>query len=192
MNKLILIPLLSVLVSSSYAFDNIIELGEQLYINQCVLCHGNEGFDLSSPVIAGLKEDYIISQLNAFKPEGTRTDELMFVMNDWAAGLNDQEIESLAKYISGLNSCDVIVPRSITAGNLLNGKRLSEERACLECHLKSNFKIQGQKGSYLLYALDSFQNGQRKNVVMEAAVEGLAQSDIADLAKYFSSINTCQ
>jgi len=67
----------------------------------CIGCHGTEGVSMNPewPNLAGQKDKYIISQLKAFRA-GTRKNDLMTPM---AAALNDEDVENVAAYLSGLN-----------------------------------------------------------------------------------------
>jgi len=66
----------------------------------CVACHGPAGVSVSGdiPNLAAQKEDYLGSQLKAFR-DGKRTNALM---NAVAAGLDDDAIADLAAHFAGL------------------------------------------------------------------------------------------
>jgi len=84
----------------------------------------------------------------------------------------------------------------LTAGPALAGDAAAgEEKAqvCAACHgeggnstIPINPKLAGQYASYLEYALQSYRDGSRKNVIMGAQVAALSDEDIADLAAYFA------
>lgn len=67
----------------------------------CVACHGSNGISQIPmyPNLAGQKEQYLASQLKAFR-DGTRKNMIMAPM---AAGLSDDDIANLAAYYAGLN-----------------------------------------------------------------------------------------
>jgi cytochrome c553 len=72
----------------------------------CQSCHGPEGKGTEAggvfyPLIAGQRFTYLRDQLNNWKT-GERSNSPDGVMNHIAAGLTDREVESLARYISGL------------------------------------------------------------------------------------------
>ncbi len=69
----------------------------------CVACHGSAGVSPAPiwPNLAGQKEQYLVTQLKAFK-EGTRQNAQMAPM---VAGLSDDDISNLAAYYSSL-SCE--------------------------------------------------------------------------------------
>jgi cytochrome c553 len=66
----------------------------------CAACHGPTGVSVSGdiPNLAAQKEDYIATQLTAFR-RGDRTNALM---NPVAAGLSDDDIADLAAHFAGL------------------------------------------------------------------------------------------
>jgi len=66
----------------------------------CVACHGMDGVGLQPiyPNIGGQKEQYLVSQLKAFK-SGERKNPIMSPM---AMPLTDADIENVAAYYSGL------------------------------------------------------------------------------------------
>jgi cytochrome c553 len=74
--------------------------GKELSVD-CTDCHGANGLgDKDVPAIAGLKEAFLIEQMQAFK-SGTRPDEqdamLMYVED-----LSDQDMADLAAYYASL------------------------------------------------------------------------------------------
>ena len=72
-------------------------------LDACVSCHGQ---DLKGqgviPRLAGQHAEYLKTALHAFKSSTRKNDQDRF-MRDVAARLSDQEIESLALYLSQLN-----------------------------------------------------------------------------------------
>lgn len=67
----------------------------------CVACHGQDGIGTAPiyPNLCGQKEQYIVTQLQAFK-SGTRENAIMKPM---ASALSDQDMQDLAAYFSSLN-----------------------------------------------------------------------------------------
>jgi cytochrome c553 len=66
----------------------------------CAACHGSAGISPTPiwPNLAGQKEQYLATQLKAFK-DGTRQNAQMAPM---VAGLSDDDIANLAAYYAGL------------------------------------------------------------------------------------------
>ncbi len=72
-----------------------------------------------------------------------------------------------------------------------SGKDLSQQ--CVACHGEdgnsptSAFpKIAGQHEDYLLHALHSYKNGERKNAIMAGIVAALSEGDMEVLADYYA------
>ena len=77
-------------------------------------------------------------------------------------------------------------------GNAEAGKAKSE--TCAGCHgpdgvskVSSFPKLAGQHRDYLYHALKDYKQGKRKNAIMAGQVEPLSDSDMQDLAAYFSA-----
>ena len=76
------------------------------------------------------------------------------------------------------------------------GKVKSE--TCIGCHAIEGYnntyptykvpKLGGQHADYIISALKSYQNGDRKHQTMHANASGLSDQDIKDIANYFESI----
>ena len=102
----------------------------------CVSCHGEQAQGnqtLNAPSLAGQSEQYLILQLNKFS-QGQRgqhqEDALAKQMIPISTGLSSEDINSLAKYISGLPVA-MIKPNS--TGDLKNGSRYYQGK-CGACH----------------------------------------------------------
>ena len=78
------------------------------------------------------------------------------------------------------------------SGDASVGKKKSAP--CAACHGESGVSVSpefpnlaGQYADYLESAMKHYQNGKRKNPIMQAQVKDLKQKDIMDLAAYFAS-----
>jgi cytochrome c553 len=93
----------------------LVDLGESIYrsgapdrgVPACIACHGpaGKGNPLAGyPVISGQYATYIANTLHAYA-DGTRRSDASInnMMQDIAAGLNDEEIEAVASYMQGLH-----------------------------------------------------------------------------------------
>ncbi|WP_407522907.1 c-type cytochrome [Methylobacterium oryzisoli] len=95
---------------------------------------------------------------------------------------------------SALLAALVLLPGGIAvAGDAAAGRRKAV--ACQACHgldgvskLPDAPNLSGQVEPYLVKALGEFRDGTRKNEVMSVAAKDLTDSDIADLAAYYSAI----
>ncbi len=79
--------------------------GEQLYREKaCASCHGptaEEPIVATYPKLAGQNREYLINQMNDIK-SGDRDNGASLAMQGIAATLSDDEIVSIAEYLSGL------------------------------------------------------------------------------------------
>ena len=95
----------------------------------------------------------------------------------------------------------ILVAASGTAlaasGDAEVGKKKSAP--CAVCHGAEGVSVSpefpnlaGQYPDYIEKAITHYQNGKRKNVIMQAQVEKLSHKDVLDLAAYFSSLKGLQ
>ncbi|QBQ53732.1 c-type cytochrome [Nitrosococcus wardiae] len=80
----------------------------------------------------------------------------------------------------------------LAAGDPEAGKQKSQ--ACAACHGPDGNspapqfpKLAGQYPDYLVHALTAYQNGERKNPMMQQMAAPLSEQDKEDLAAYYSS-----
>ncbi len=158
----------------------------------CAGCHGADGISPNDtwPNLAGQRAAYLARILGAYK-SGAQKD---VAMTPVAQGLSDADVQNLAVYYGGL-SCRS-APAQTRVGDAEAGKALA--RNCAVCHGETGVAsnpawptIAGQKPGYLINALKAFRAGLRKDPIMGGVTRGLADTDIANLAAYFSS-QSCQ
>lgn len=91
---------LAAVLPAAHAADAV--AGAKLYNSTCVACHGQDGISVAPiyPNLAGQKEQYLITQLQAFR-DGSRVNP---IMNPMAKGLSDTDIANLALYLSSLGA----------------------------------------------------------------------------------------
>lgn len=77
------------------------------------------------------------------------------------------------------------------SGNAEAGK--AKSAACASCHgadgnsATAMFpKLAGQHKDYLFHSLKAYKSGKRKNPIMSGQVQNLTETDMADLAAFFS------
>lgn len=78
--------------------------GGALFGQKCTACHGSKAEKSAlgkSQIIAGWKEDQVKTALKGYQA-GTYGKEMKAVMQGQAKGLNDAQIDAVAKYISTL------------------------------------------------------------------------------------------
>ncbi len=85
----------------------------------------------------------------------------------------------------------------VSAGDIEAGK--SKAASCVACHGsqgKSSIPgyphLAGQKAEYLVAKLKSFKSGEWVSPIMGPMAKPLSDTDISDLAAYFSSMQPCK
>lgn len=80
-----------------------------------------------------------------------------------------------------------------TAGDIKAGK--TKASACFGCHGQTGISVMpnypnlaGQKEQYLISAINQYRNGGRNDPTMKAMVAPLNDTDVANIAAYFSSL----
>ncbi len=97
-----------------------------------------------------------------------------------------------------LYSVLVISASMFYGGNVLAGDATAGEAKsanCTGCHgrngkssMPTNPNLAGQKEMYLVKAIKAYRDGRRKDPMMSSMAAGLSDSDIADLAAFYSSV----
>jgi len=92
-------PLLMVAMSVQPALgqDRAVQAGERLAF-ECLTCHRRDGRDLGIPGIVAMSEADIVTALTLYKT-GLRQNRVMVSV---AAGLNQGQMEAVARYLSAL------------------------------------------------------------------------------------------
>jgi len=92
---------------------DLVKLGQRLYrggdlqkgIPACMACHEPQGMGnppAGFPLLSGQNPDYVVAQMKAFQ-DGSRSNDLNHMMRDIARKMNEQDIQAVASYISGLH-----------------------------------------------------------------------------------------
>jgi cytochrome c553 len=158
----------------------------------CTGCHGEKGISPNDswPNLAGQNAAYLARILAAYK-SGDQKD---VAMTPIAQPLSAADIQNLASYFGSL-SCKA-PPSAARVGDPAAGKAVAAN--CAACHGETGAgvnpawpKLAGQKPSYLVNALKAFRAGLRKDPMMAGVTRGLSDTDIANLAAYFSA-QDCQ
>lgn len=163
----------------------------------CKACHDEDGSGVGKayvPIIAGIPEVHIEEALYAYK-DGARECVVEPVMCNTVAILSDDDIEQLAAHYGAL-------PRYSHA-TTFNEHRAAQgaaihERLCSRCHVPPDdpdvadaigIPLHGQRADYLQYALESYLNGTRENLLpeMEEKISALQPADVRALVDYYIS-----
>jgi cytochrome c553 len=107
-------------------------------------------------------------------------------MHSQASSLSDQDIADIASYFAG----KPLVSTNKPAGSVPQAANL-----CVSCHGQDGVGIAptyptlaGQYRDYIARALDEYRHGGRKNPIMKGFAGTLKDSDIDDIAAYFSKL----
>jgi len=158
----------------------------------CASCHGAKGISPNDtwPNLAGQHAAYLARILGAYK-SGDQKDVMMTPM---AQTLSDADVRNLAAYFGSL-SCKGPAGRT-QIGDAAAGKALAKN--CAACHGETGVAsnpawptLAGQKPGYLVNVLKAFRAGLRKDPMMAGVARGLSDTDIANVAAYFSE-QSCQ
>ena len=155
----------------------------------CLGCHGVEGYrnaypSYRVPKLGGQKASYLIVALQGYR-DGTREHPTMTAQ---AASLSDQDIQDAAAYLATLGADTV-------AGGGENGESFEPAQTCVACHGQNGISLSpgwptlaGQHEDYLKHSLNQYRDGSRKDPVMSPLVADMSDETVAQLAKYFASL----
>lgn len=94
-------------------------------------------------------------------------------------------------FFTALITILVFVVSPVCAADTDSGKEVAKQ--CVACHGEDgnsptpNFpRLAGQHEDYLLYALQSYKQGKRKNAIMAGIVAALSEEDMRNVALYYS------
>lgn len=166
-------------------------------VEACKACHDIDGSGVGKayvPVIAGIPAAHIEEAIYAYI-DGARQCRLEPVMCDTVALLTDEDIADLARYYGSLQRYSHAT--SFNENLAAKGKVL-HERLCSRCHVPPDdpdvadvpgFPLHGQRADYLRYALESYLDGTRENLLaeMEEKLGELEDGDVDALVNYYIS-----
>jgi cytochrome c553 len=150
----------------------------------CAGCHGDTGVSASpaNPSLAGQDAQYLAAALAAYK-DGTRTDE---TMKELVAALDDNGRKNLAAFFANQQPSAPQVRKPLTLAEWT--------QRCDRCHgVKGNSTdphipaLASQRQDYLIKALQDYRSRTRRNNEMAAMADALGDSDIENLAAFYSS-----
>ena len=151
----------------------------------CLGCHGVVGYknaypNYSVPELRGQHPEYLVAALKEYK-SGERSH---FTMHSQAEELSEQDMVDIAAYFAGA---------PLTAGHQAAAQVPDVASLCVSCHGADGVGITplyptlaGQHADYLARALDEYQKGARKNVIMATFAAHLTSAQMDALAGYFS------
>jgi cytochrome c553 len=151
----------------------------------CLGCHGVEGYknaypNYSVPELKGQHPEYLVAALKEYR-SGERSH---FTMHSQAEELSDQDMNDIAVFFAGA---------PLPAGHRDAAQVPPVAGLCVSCHGADGVGITplyptlaGQHADYIERALEEYQKGARKNLIMATFVAKLTSAQIAELADYFS------
>lgn len=163
----------------------------------CQDCHGVDGLaaeNLDAPVIAGMPAVHIEEAIYAYR-DGARQCRYEPLMCETVLHTSDERIADLAEHYAAQkrDSSKEDYDEALAA----KGEKI-HAKLCAQCHLKPEdpeaanalgIPLHGQRGVYLRYALQSYKDGRRENL-LDAMAEKLKQvdsDDIEALVNYYAS-----
>ena len=156
----------------------------------CAACHGEGGNSQipQFPSLAGQPRQFIENQLVLIR-EGLRDIPQMKGLLD---GVKDDEIVILGKYFS--EQAPAAVKTRAEPGAYQRGMQLSQKMLCGTCHLPDYSgrqqipRLAGQNEPFLVESMKQFRDhpGLGRDTVMAAALFGLKDPELADLAHFLT------
>lgn len=218
---LAMLPSAAVLASESVSYSDLgnLENGKKIFeqgkgdVPACNSCHGMEALGddaMGTPRLAGQGFNFIVKQLQDFNDD-KRKDETMYVMNNNAKGLNEQDKRDVAAYVASLGGpekgsdlAQVKELGMVPLGQRHLGKALAQygspERGIPACHSCHGYngrgafpvypKLAGQKYTYLVNQLKKWRDGSRANDPMgqmRAVAKYLSDEDIHNVATFLTN-----
>lgn len=178
--------------------------GAQIVQQVCVACHGADGNGTApvNPKLAGQHHEYLVKQLQNFKPKSGGADALRPnpVMSAFAAPLTDDDMQNLAAYYSGqtLKPSVAKLKDSVELGRQIFRAGIADKGvpACAGCHgptgagIPAEYpRLAGQYAEYTESQLAAFRQGARKNnAQMSAISERLSDREIKAVADYIAGL----
>ncbi len=157
----------------------------------CNACHGPGGNSQIplTPSIAGQPKLFVENQLVLIR-EGLRD---VPQMKEVVTGMSDETIIALAQHFAA--QTPVVKPGAANPEKTRLGTATASERLCGTCHLsdytgqKQVPRLAGQDETYLVRSMKEFRDnpGPGRDTIMAAALYGLSDADLANLAHYLTT-----
>lgn len=155
---------------------------------KCISCHGLKGVSSNPqyPSIAGQKEAFLVSQMEAFK-SGARP---VAAKSALFGSLASNDFADLAAHFSALP------PGS--SGSKADAAILDKGKAgyemCAGCHgaagegSDAGPRLAGQHAAYLIKRLGDYKSGAAPDESMKGIVSGMSDNDMAAVSEFLSSL----
>jgi len=163
----------------------------------CADCHGVDGLareNLDAPVIAGMPAAHIEEAIYAYR-DGARQCRYEPLMCETVLHTSDERIADLAEHYSSQRRGHSNEPYDSDLA--AKGEKIHAQY-CSQCHVRPDdpevadalgIPLHGQRGVYLRYALQSYKDGRRKNLLdaMGEKLKQVSSDDIEALVNYYAS-----
>jgi cytochrome c553 len=168
-------------------------------VELCSVCHGPGGNSLSPtfPKLSGQAEQYLITQLKAFKSKDRADPEAHNYMWGLGAFLSDPLINGLAHYYASQPPPQGMAgdPQLIAEGRKLyeEGDKSKNVSPCAGCHGANGEgnslfpRLAGQHAAYTVRQLEVIQKNLRASPVMHGIITQLTAKQIKAIAEYLQS-----
>jgi cytochrome c553 len=175
-------------ISADVKLTGNVEDGKRLAAKACAECHGDAGVSPNAtwPSLAGFSAAYLVRITTAYKTG----DQQDVAMTPLAKKLSDKDIQDVSAYYASL-ACGK-TQAGTGRGDVAAGQSLAKN--CARCHgetgiptIRSWPLIAGQAPGYLVNVLKAFRAGLRKNPMMSNTAGSLSDTDIANLAAFYSA-----
>lgn len=178
--------------------------GQAIATSVCVACHGADGNSASAafPKLAGQHEQYLLKELRDFKvkPGEKAAVRQNPVMAGIVASLSDQDMANVAAYFASQapkggaarDAATVALGQKIYRGGIAD----KGVPACASCHgptgqgIPVQFpRVSGQWADYTHAQLTAFEQGTRKNDVMQPIASRLTDTEMKAVADYMAGLH---
>jgi len=211
----------SVMASELPAYKDLgnLENGKKIFtdgkgdVPACTSCHGPDGLgedSMGTPRLAGQGFSFLVKQLEDFATD-KRMDTTMYIMNNNAKGLSEQDRRDVAAYVASIDKpvggSDMKAVKelgSTPVGVRYIGKGLAQygapERGIPACHSCHGYngrgafpiypRIGGQKYVYLVGQLKKWRDGSRANdpmSQMQIVAKKMSDEDIYNVSTFLTS-----
>ncbi|HTT03608.1 MAG TPA: cytochrome c [Steroidobacteraceae bacterium] len=155
----------------------------------CLGCHGIKGYrnaypNYEVPKLEGQYPEYLQTALQEYK----NSERSHTTMHSQASSLSEQDMADIATYFAG----KPLQPQASPAGAHTPPQSAA---VCVACHGTNGIGIvsmyptlAGQWSDYLVQAIEEYKSGARKHPIMDAMAAQLKESDVRQIADYYSSL----
>ena len=159
----------------------------------CVTCHGmdaNRPISPAYPKLGGQSADYVLAQMKDFR-DGKRINGQAAVMKPLMAALTEEEMTTLAKWISEQNRDEIPTEDHAGAAAFM-------AKGCIACHgvdaktplMPIYPKILGQNKDYIANQMKDIKSGARNNgmtVLMKGIMATVTDDEIEAISEWLST-----